>query len=172
MKKFILFVLLETLLLPALKAQNLIDSLNQERVLHTLYATTKHHLAGTAKTNQTNIGYKTDVWENTYLHKGDTIEQGMPGPGFYFTTKNNHILHDSAFTFSASLQIKRDTHPAYREKIRLCVVTADSIPAAIGKALANRISEYSRTLTGGAWQFFIQDTNKLTPLQPQIPLKK
>ncbi len=172
MKKFVLLVFVGILSLPYLKAQPSITSLNQEKLLHTLYETTNHHLADSARKHQQGIGYKADNWYNTYLHKGDTIEQGMPGPGHYFTTKNNHILHDSAFTFSASLQIKKDTHPSYRSKVRLCLVTADSVPVAIGKALINDTTEDSRKLSGGAWQFFIKDTNLLTPLHPEISLKK
>lgn len=172
MKKFVLLVFVGILSLPYLKAQTPITFLNQEKLLHTLYETTNHHLADSARKHQTQgIGYNPDDWYNTYLHKGDTIEQGMPEPGYYFTTKNNHILHDSAFTFSASLQIKKGIHPSYRSKVRLCVVTADSVPAAIGKALKNDITEDSKKLSGGAWQFFIKDTNLLTPLHPEISLK-
>lgn len=171
MKKSLFLIVLGSLLFLSAKSQTLLDTLNRERLLKPLYLSTKHHTSDTARQDQQNIQYRPDLWYNTYLHKGDTIEQGMPGPGFYFTTKNNHIVHDSAFTFSASLQIKKGAHPTYRGKVRLCVVTADSIPVAIGKALANKIKDGTRELFGGAWQFFIQDTNKLTPLQ-EIPLKK
>lgn len=163
MKKNLCIIVLNSLLYWGVNAQTLTNEFNQAGIFHKpIYQTTHHYLDTMARFNQTQSGYKADKWESTYIHQGDTVVQGKGGLSCYYSVcpALRLVAYDS-IKYWQSLQVKR--HPIYgfRKVVTLYIVKKDSIPVAVGKASANKNDPTGKLLgIGGAWQFFIEKSQK------------
>lgn len=177
MKKILFFMAMSFILLCGVNAQTLIQQANSTSIVSNhLHPTTAHSLNATAQADQTRARYNPDTWENTYIHKGDTVTQGIGGTSCYYSVPHalRTVGYDS-IRYWQSLQVRRHPTYGYRKKVQLYIVNTDSIPAAVGKVLANINDPSGQPLgTGGAWQFFIEatHTNKLRPIVPPVDLTR